>query len=230
MTNDEHPKLLSIISRGHSGRLWPWYRDAPPGCYSALDSQWRGTRGVNVRQPRYLRLVNREERKRLKMSVSLGRVRKYSLVPYLDRCPEYHGTYKVSSSIPFREIRIFSRRISHCGIIPMSHGGCWQKNGQTRWRGWGESWRGENESAPGWEPLGRSPSCRTLLRSHLPLCSTGIHVNAHNEPTTGRLLITPYVTICYFSRLCSIRDPSLGALAIYMSVICRAHTPRCWWM
>lgn len=29
------------------------------------------------------------------MSASLGRVRKYSLVPYLDRCPEYHGTYKV---------------------------------------------------------------------------------------------------------------------------------------
>ncbi|KAL0105607.1 hypothetical protein PUN28_015833 [Cardiocondyla obscurior] len=32
------------------------------------------------------------------MSVSLGKVRKYSLVPYLDRCPEYHGTYKVYSS------------------------------------------------------------------------------------------------------------------------------------
>lgn len=25
-----------------------------------------------------------------------GKVRKYSLMPYLDRCPEYHGTYKVS--------------------------------------------------------------------------------------------------------------------------------------
>lgn len=27
----------------------------------------------------------------------------------------------------------------------------------------------------------RSPSCRALLRSRLPLCSAGIHVNAHNE-------------------------------------------------
>lgn len=32
------------------------------------------------------------------MTVSLGRIRKYSLVPYLDRCPEFRGTdghYKV---------------------------------------------------------------------------------------------------------------------------------------
>ena len=29
------------------------------------------------------------------VSLSVGRIRKYSLVPYLDRCPEFHGTYKV---------------------------------------------------------------------------------------------------------------------------------------
>lgn len=36
------------------------------------------------------------------MTVSLGRIRKYSLVPYLDRCPEFHGTdgyYKVFETI-----------------------------------------------------------------------------------------------------------------------------------
>lgn len=37
------------------------------------------------------------------MTVSLGRIRKYSLVPYLDRCPEeFHGTngyYKVFQTI-----------------------------------------------------------------------------------------------------------------------------------
>ncbi|XP_066603715.1 5'-AMP-activated protein kinase subunit gamma-2 isoform X3 [Prorops nasuta] len=38
------------------------------------------------------------------MSVSLGRFRKYSLVPYLDRCPEYHGTYKELGSQPLPTI------------------------------------------------------------------------------------------------------------------------------
>ena len=37
-------------------------------------------------------------------TVSLGRIRKYSLVPYLDRCPEYHGTYKELGSQPLPTI------------------------------------------------------------------------------------------------------------------------------
>ena len=46
---------------------------------------------MNTWEARRFHLDDRE-----RMSVPLvGKVRKYSLMPHLDRCPEYHGTYKV---------------------------------------------------------------------------------------------------------------------------------------
>ncbi|EGI58982.1 hypothetical protein G5I_12837 [Acromyrmex echinatior] len=55
---------------------------------------------MNTWEARRFHLDDRE-----RMSVTLvGKVRKYSLMPHLDRCPEYHGTYKELGSQPLPTI------------------------------------------------------------------------------------------------------------------------------